>query len=67
MGVMGVAGGEVGLPGRPGLPARLHRPGDREPGRSLAGRAWERELLGLWPFVCVQSHKSYSTDLLFGT
>lgn len=33
MEVMGVAGGEEGLAGRPGLLAPLHRPRDREPGR----------------------------------
>lgn len=60
MGVRGAARDRGWLAGRPGLPAPLYRPGDREPGRPLAGRAWGRGLLRLWPFVCVQSHESYS-------
>ena len=68
MGVRGAAGDRGWLAGRPGLPAPLYRSGDREPGRPLAGRAWKRGLLRLWPLVCrVTSLIQNSTDLLFGT
>ena len=38
-GGQGTLGGREGLAGKPQLPARLYCPGDREPGRPLAGRA----------------------------
>ena len=48
------------------------RPGCTAPeigslGDPWPGGPWGSGLLRPWPFVCVQSHKSYSTGLVFGT